>query len=94
MQANQNEVKIITTGNQVNEEALKEAGGEINARITVDFYNQGAMGAEYIINKAGKSGKVAVIAGNEGGTQAEARRDGAKDAFEKAGRHVCCSRAL
>ena len=88
VQANQNEVKIITTGNQVNEEALKEAGGEINARITVDFYNQGAMGAEYIINKAGKSGKVAVIAGNEGGTQAEARRDGAKDAFEKAGMDV------
>lgn len=85
--ANQNEVKIITTGNQVNENALKEAGGKIDAKITVDFYNQGVMGAQYIIDKAGK-GKVAVIAGNEGGTQADARRDGAKDTFEDAGMDV------
>lgn len=88
VQANQNDVKIITTGNEVNEEALKEAGGKIDAKITVDFYNQGAMGAEYIIDKVGKEGKVAVIAGNEGGTQADARRDGAKEAFEKAGMEV------
>lgn len=88
VQANQNDVKIITTGNEVNEETLKEAGGKIDAKITVDFYNQGAMGAEYIIDKVGKEGKVAVIAGNEGGTQADARRDGAKEAFEKAGMEV------
>ncbi len=86
--ANQSEVKIITTGNQVNEEALSEAGGKIDAMITVDFYNQGVMGAQYIIDKTGGEGKVAVIAGNEGGTQADARRDGAKDTFESAGMEV------
>ena len=86
--ANQNEVKIITTGNQVNEDALAESGGKIDAKITVDFYNQGVMGAQYIIDKTGGEGKVAVIAGNEGGTQADARRDGAKETFEDAGMEV------
>ena len=86
--ANQEDVKIITTGNQVNEDALEEAGGKLDAKITVDFYNQGVMGAQYIIDKTGGEGKVAVIAGNEGGTQADARRDGAKDTFEDAGMDV------
>lgn len=86
--ANQEDVKIITTGNQVNEDALEEVGGKLDAKITVDFYNQGVMGAQYIIDKTGGEGKVAVIAGNEGGTQADARRDGAKDTFEDAGMDV------
>lgn len=86
--ANQEGVKIITTGNQVNEEALEEAGGKLDAKITVDFYNQGVMGAQYIIDKTGGEGKVAIIAGNEGGTQADARRDGAKETFEDAGMEV------
>lgn len=86
--ANQDKVKIVTTGNQVDEDALKAAGGAIDAKITVDFYNQGVLGAQYIIDKTGGKGKVAVIAGNEGGTQADARRDGAKDTFEKAGMEV------
>ena len=86
--ANKDDVKIITTGNQVNEDMLKQAGGNLDAKITVDFYNQGVMGAQYIIDKTGGKGKVAVIAGNEGGTQADARRDGAKETFEKAGMDV------
>lgn len=85
--ANQSEVKIITTGNQVSEDALAQAGGTIDAKITVDFYNQGVLGAQYIIDNT-DGGKVAVIAGNEGGTQADARRDGAKDTFEAAGMEV------
>lgn len=86
--ANREEVKIITTGNEVDEAALKEAGGKIDAKITCDFYGQGELGAQYIIDKTGGEGKVAIIAGNEGGTQADARRDGAKDTFEKAGMEV------
>lgn len=86
--ANQDGVKIITTGNEVDEKALEEAGGYIDAKITCDFYGQGEMGAQYIIDKTGGKGKVAIIAGNEGGTQADARRDGAKDAFEEAGMEV------
>ena len=88
VQANQDDVKIITTGNEVDADALKAAGGTLAGKITVDFYNQGVLGAQYIIDKVGTPGKVAVIAGNEGGTQADARRDGAKDTFEKAGFEV------
>lgn len=86
--ANKDGVKIITTGNEVNEEMLEKAGGKLDSKVTVDFHAQGAMGAEYIIDKVGGKGKVAVIAGNEGGTQADARRDGAKEAFEKAGMEI------
>lgn len=88
VQANQDDIKIITTGNEVDEQALEKAGGKVDAKITCDFYGQGEMGAQYIIDKTGGEGKVAIIAGNEGGTQADARRDGAKDAFEKAGMDV------
>ena len=88
VQANQDDVKIITTGNEVDADALAAAGGTLAGKITVDFYNQGVLGAQYIIDKVGTPGKVAVIAGNEGGTQADARRDGAKDTFEKAGFEV------
>lgn len=86
--ANGDGVKIITTGNEVDEEALAASGGKIDAKITCDFYGQGVLGAQYIIDKTGGEGKVAIIAGNEGGTQADARRDGAKDTFEEAGMEV------
>ncbi len=85
VQANQDGVAIITTGNEVDEEALTKANGTIAGKITVDFKSQGTLGAEYIIeNNTSDSKKVAIIAGNEGGTQADARRDGAKEAFEAA----------
>lgn len=89
VKANQDEVPIITTGNEVDADALKEAGGSLTGMITVDFKSQGEMGAQYIIdNNKSDSKKVAVIAGNEGGTQADARRDGAKETFEAAGYDV------
>lgn len=86
--ANKDDVKIITTGNQVSETALKEAGGSIDSAITVDFKNQGVLGAQYIAEKKDGKGKVAIIAGNEGATQSDARRDGAKEGFEDAGMEV------
>ena len=43
---------------------------------------------QYIIDKTDGKGKVAVIAGNEGATQSDARRDGAKETFEDAGMEV------
>ena len=88
VEANKNDIKVITTGNEVNEEALEAAGGYLDAKITVDFHNQGVLGAQYIIDKTGGEGKVAVIAGNEGATQSDARRDGAKETFEEAGMEV------
>ena len=65
VKANQDEVPIITTGNEVDADALKEAGGSLTGMITVDFKSQGEMGAQYIIdNNKSDSKKVAVIAGS------------------------------
>ena len=75
VKANQDEVPIITTGNEVDADALKEAGGSLTGMYIID-------------NNKSDSKKVAVIAGNEGGTQADARRDGAKETFEAAGYDV------
>lgn len=86
--ANQQGVKVITTGNEVNEESLEAAGGSLDAKITVDFHNQGVLGAQYIIDQNDGEGQVAIIAGNEGATQSDARRDGAKETFEEAGMDV------
>lgn len=89
VKANQDEVPIITTGNEVDADALEKAGGYLTGMITVDFKSQGSMGAQYIIdNNKSESKKVAIIAGNEGGTQADARRDGAEEAFKAAGYEV------
>lgn len=41
VKANQDEVPIITTGNEVDADALKEAGGSLTGMITVDFKSQG-----------------------------------------------------
>jgi D-allose transport system substrate-binding protein len=49
----------------------------------VNFYEQGRMGAEYIVKllKKNKGGKVAIIEGLPGAPQSEARTAGAKKAF-------------
>lgn len=86
--ANQNDVAVVAVGNGVDEDALAAAGGSIAAFITSDFKAQGTLGAEYIIEKTGGKGKVAVIEGIPGATQSDARRDGAVEAFEKAGMEV------
>ncbi len=88
VEANNKGVKVVAVGNGVNEKALKEAGGKIEAYITSDFKQQGTMGAEYIIKKTGGKGKVAVIEGIPGATQSEARKNGAIEAFEAAGMEV------
>lgn len=86
--ANQDKVTVVAVGNGVDENAMKKAGAKIEAFITSDFEAQGKLGAEYIIDKTGGKGKVAVIEGIPGATQSEARKTGAKKAFEKAGMDV------
>ncbi|MCF6463919.1 sugar ABC transporter substrate-binding protein [Clostridium sp. Cult1] len=88
VEANNEGVKVVVVGNAISEEALKEAEGRIEAYITSDFKQQGTIGAEYIIDKTGGKGKVAVIEGIPGATQSEARKNGAIEAFEAAGMEV------
>jgi D-allose transport system substrate-binding protein len=86
--ANQNKVPVVAVGNGVDADALKAANGAIAAFVTSDFKAQGTLGAEYIIEKTGGKGKVAVIEGIPGATQSDARRDGALEAFKAAGMEV------
>ncbi|MBU5255402.1 substrate-binding domain-containing protein [Tissierella praeacuta] len=88
VEANNKGTKVVAVGNGVNEKALEEAKGKIEAYITSDFKQQGKMGAEFIIDKTGGKGKVAVIEGIPGATQSEARKNGAIEAFEAAGMEV------
>lgn len=73
----------VVTDVRVDLEAAREAGAKPVAIGLVDFYAQGKVGAEYIIRELTKKsgGKVAIIEGLPGAPQSEARRDGAKDAF-------------
>lgn len=86
--ANKDKVPVVAVGNGVDADALKAANGAIAAFVTSDFKVQGTLGAEYIIEKIGGTGKVAVIEGIPGATQSDARRDGALEAFEAAGMEV------
>jgi len=81
-------VPVITIGNRIDEGALERSGGQLPVAITSDFKAQGTMQAQYVIRRTGGKGKVAVIEGTPGATQSDARRDGAREAFENAGMTV------
>lgn len=87
-EANKKGITVVAVGNGVDQDAMKKANATISAFITLDFKAQGTMGAEYIIEKAEKKGKVAILEGIPGATQSEARKNGAKEAFEKAGMNI------
>ncbi len=87
-EANSAGVKVVAVGNGVDKVALEAAKGKIEAFITSDFKKQGAMGADYIIEKTGGKGKVAVIEGIPGATQSEARKNGAVESFKGKGMEV------
>ena len=76
----------VVTDVRVDLKAAQEAGAKPIAITLVNFYAQGKIGAEYIIQELSKKngGEVAIIEGLPGAPQSEARRDGAKDAFNRA----------
>ncbi len=81
--ANKKNIKVVNLGPGINVDAVKEAGGKIDGRITVDFGEQGQKSAEYIVQKIGQDGgKVAIIQGIPGAGQSEGRTAGAKKVFE------------
>lgn len=75
---------IIVTDKRVDLKAAKEAGANPIVIGLVDYYEQGKMGAEYIVQRLKRmgGGKVAIIEGLPGAPQSEARRDGARDVFK------------
>ncbi|CEP68612.1 Periplasmic binding protein-like I [Moorella glycerini] len=74
-------IPVVAVGTSVDQEAATRAGARVQAFITSNFEDQGKLGAEYIIKKIG-AGKVAIIEGLPGAAQSEARKTGAKKAFE------------
>jgi len=77
-------IPVIAVGTSIDEEAARDAGARVEAFITSDFAKQGEIGAQFIIDKIG-SGKVAIIEGLPGAAQGEARKEGARRAFESEG---------
>lgn len=82
VKCNENGVKVINLGPGVDTEALAEAGGHLDATITVAFTEQGETVANDMISRLPDGGQVAIIAGLAGAGQSEGRTSGAKEVFE------------
>lgn len=86
--ANKADVKVILNGTLQDEDAMAAANAHVDGISQMDFFKQGTMAGEFASEKCGNKGQVAIIAGTEGATQSDGRRDGAKEVFEKAGMEV------
>ena len=82
VKCNENGVKVINLGPGVDVAALEEAGGHLDATITVAFEEQGETVANDMIARLPEGGQVAIIAGLAGAGQSEGRTAGAKTVFE------------
>lgn len=81
IQCNKNGIPVINLGPGINVDSLKEMGGKLDGRLTVDFAQQGELAASDMVKRIG-TGKVAIIQGIPGAAQSEGRTAGAKKVFE------------
>lgn len=86
--ANKNKVKVILNGTTLDSAALKAANASIDGQLKMDFHEQGVKAAKFVCKKNKNKGQVAIIAGTEGATQSDGRRDGAKEVFNDKGMKV------
>ena len=75
-------IKVINLGPGVDMEALKQAGGHLDGKITVKFEDQGATVANDMIKRLPDGGKVAILEGLAGAGQSVGRTKGATDVFK------------
>ena len=80
--ANNAEIPVINLGPGVDTEALADAGGHLDGKITVNFEEQGSTVANDMISRMKDGGEVAILAGLEGAGQSVGRTNGAKAIFE------------
>ena len=80
--ANNAEIPVINLGPGVDTEALADAGGHLDGKITVNFEEQGSTVANDMISRMKDGGEVAILAGLEGAGQSVGRTNGAKAVFE------------
>lgn len=81
IQCNKNGIPVINLGPGINVDSLKEMGGRLDGRLTVDFAQQGELAASDMVKRIG-TGKVAIIQGIPGAAQSEGRTAGAKKVVE------------
>ena len=79
--ANEKDIKVINLGPGVDEAALADAGGHLDAKITVNFEEQGQTVAKDIVERLDGEGQVAILEGLAGAAQSEGRVKGAEDVF-------------
>ena len=78
---NEKGIKVINLGPGVDLGALEQAGGHLDAKITVKFEDQGEVVIKDMMKRMPDGGKVAVLAGLAGAAQSEGRTKGAMDAL-------------
>ena len=81
VKCNENGIKVINLGPGVDIAALEEAGGHLDAKITVEFTEQGDKVAKDMMARLPDGGQVAVLAGLAGAGQSEGRTKGFVDAI-------------
>ncbi len=85
--ANESGIWILDVGAKTDQKLVEDAKPYYVPFKTVDFYQQGCLGARYIVGQLGSGGvkKVAIIEGRKGATQSIGRSQGAADTFEQFG---------
>lgn len=81
--ANDAGIPVINLGPGVDTDALKDAGGHLDGKITVNFEEQGSTVANDMISRMKDGGEVAILSGLEGAGQSVGRTNGAKAVFEE-----------
>lgn len=86
--ANEMGIPVVAVGTTLDPDAAADAGATVAAFVTSDFEAQGYLGAKYIMEQLGGTGKVAVIEGQAGSDNSEQRKNGAIAGFEENGGEV------
>ncbi len=79
--ANSANIPVVNLGPGVKMDALQDAGGHLDGRITVNFEDQGKLCAQDMVKRLKDGGDVAIIGGLDGAAQSEGRVAGAKAVF-------------
>ena len=81
--ANEEGIPVINLGPGVDMDALADANGHLDGKITVNFEEQGSTVANDMISRMPDGGEVAILAGLEGAGQSVGRTNGATKVFEE-----------
>lgn len=86
-------IPVVNVDEAIDAEAVKEAGGNMVGIYTTDNMIVGQKGAEFITEKLGGSGEVAIIEGTAGNVTSNNRTKGATDYFKEKGIDVVASQS-